>query len=125
VHKIPIQQGNVITQEVVNQLQPGMTKRQARYILGTPLLTDAFHRDRWDYVYTYQPGGGKREERHISLFFKDDALARLEGDIIAQPTDEPATPPTQEITVDVTGPQSEKKGLFGRLKDFLGLGRAE
>jgi len=56
VHKLDIQQGNVVTQEMVDKLRPGMTRAQVRYVLGTPLVTDSFHQDRWDYFYSYKKG---------------------------------------------------------------------
>ena len=69
-YKIDIQQGNVLTQEMVAQLKPGQTREQVRYILGTPLLTDIFHQQRWDYVYSYRNGRtGVVETRQFSVFF--------------------------------------------------------
>nr|VFJ62305.1 MAG: SmpA / OmlA family protein [Candidatus Kentron sp. FW] len=82
VHKIDIQQGNVITQEMVDRLKPGMNKRRVLFVLGTPLIVSAFNRDRWDYVYTFQPGGGEREQRKLTLFFEDNRLQRIEGDVV-------------------------------------------
>ncbi len=84
-YKIEIQQGNVLTQEDVAQLRPGMTHAQVRYLLGTPLLTDIFHADRWDYVYTLSKKGQRMEERHITLFFDGDALKRVTGDVVPAP----------------------------------------
>ncbi len=80
IHRPDVQQGNVITQSAIDKLRPGMTKNQARYIMGTPMLVDVFHRDRWDYIYSMQPGGEERTQEHISLFFSDDHLVRIEGD---------------------------------------------
>jgi len=84
VYKVDIQQGNVITQEVVDQLKPGMDKKRVRFILGTPLVVSAFNNDRWDYVYSFQEGGRDREQRRLSLFFKDDKLQHMEGDIVVK-----------------------------------------
>jgi len=81
VYKIDVQQGNVIEDEMLNKLQPGMTKRQVNYILGTPVIVDVFHQDRWDYVYSFKPGAKARKQHRVSLFFKDDKLVRLEGDV--------------------------------------------
>jgi len=81
VHRPDIQQGNVITQKMVNKLRPGMGKSQVRYLLGSPMLVDVFHQERWDYMYTNHPGNSHdTEKRHVSLFFEDNKLARLEGD---------------------------------------------
>jgi outer membrane protein assembly factor BamE len=82
-YKIDIQQGNFITQDMVAQLKPGLTKEQVRSILGTPLLTDIFHADRWDYPYWHENQAGKREQRRLTVFFDDGKLARLDGDIVA------------------------------------------
>ncbi|MGI9283554.1 MAG: outer membrane protein assembly factor BamE [Endozoicomonas sp.] len=81
VYKIDIQQGNVITQEMVDQLRPGMTRNQVQYVMGTPLMEDAFNRDRWDYISSMQPGGGKRTQQTLTIFFKDDKLSSIEGDL--------------------------------------------
>ena len=83
VHKIDIQQGNVITQDMIDQLRPGMTTRQVRFIMGTPLITDTFHSNRWDYLYSIQTGGGTRKQERISLMFDDNQqLLGLAGDFI-------------------------------------------
>ncbi|OOZ41755.1 hypothetical protein BOW53_02660 [Solemya pervernicosa gill symbiont] len=81
VHKIDIQQGNVVSQEMLDKLKPGMSKRQVRYALGTPLITDTFHQDRWDYVYSLSEGGKLKEKRRVSLFFEEEKLSRIEGDM--------------------------------------------
>jgi outer membrane protein assembly factor BamE len=82
-YRIEIQQGNYVTQEMVSQLKPGMSREQVRAVLGTPLLTDVFHADRWDYVYTKEDAAGKREERKLTVFFVDDKLTRVTGDVVA------------------------------------------
>nr|VFJ48532.1 MAG: Outer membrane protein assembly factor BamE, lipoprotein component of the BamABCDE complex [Candidatus Kentron sp. FW]VFJ59339.1 MAG: Outer membrane protein assembly factor BamE, lipoprotein component of the BamABCDE complex [Candidatus Kentron sp. FW] len=97
VYKLDIQQGNVITQEMVDQLKPGMNKRRVLFVLGTPLIVSAFNKDRWDYVYTFQPGGGEREQRKLTLFFEDEQLQRIEGDVVPplqqnQQQDQPQLP---------------------------------
>jgi outer membrane protein assembly factor BamE len=81
--KMEIQQGNYVTQEMVSALRSGMGKEQVRQILGTPLLADAFHSERWDYVYWREDEWGKREQRKLAVFFMDGKLIRLEGDIVA------------------------------------------
>lgn len=82
VYKIGIPQGNIITQEMVDQLRPGMTKRQVIFVMGTPLVRDPFHQDRWDYIYSYQPGGGERGQERITVFFENDQLTRFTGDFV-------------------------------------------
>jgi outer membrane protein assembly factor BamE len=82
-YRIDIQQGNFVSQDMVAQLKPGMSKEQVRFVLGTPLLTDIFHGDRWDYVYWREASSGKREQRKLAVFFADGKLTRLDGDIAA------------------------------------------
>lgn len=83
VYKIDIQQGNVVTQDMIDQLRPGMTRRQVRFIMGNPLLTDTFHGNRWDYLYSLQPGGGQRLQERVSLVFDgNDQLVGLSGDFM-------------------------------------------
>ena len=81
VYKINIQQGNIMSQEKVDQLKPGMTKEQVAYLMGEPVLKNAFNNDRWDFVYSYQAGGGKREQQTLSLSFKADKLVGVTGDL--------------------------------------------
>jgi outer membrane protein assembly factor BamE len=81
--RIEIQQGNYISQEMVAQLKPGMSKEQVRLALGTPLLADIFHADRWDYVYYRDKPGEKRDQRKLTVFFEDGKLMRLDGDVVA------------------------------------------
>ncbi|WP_342245307.1 outer membrane protein assembly factor BamE [Pseudomonas sp. OTU5201] len=83
VYKIDIQQGNVVTQDMIDQLKPGMTRRQVRFIMGNPLITDTFHAKRWDYLYSIQPGGGQRFQERVSLAFdSNDQLIGLAGDFM-------------------------------------------
>jgi outer membrane protein assembly factor BamE len=81
-YRMVIQQGNFISQEMVSQLKPGMTREQVRFILGTPLVTDIFHADRWDYVFYRELANGKREQRNLSVVFEKDRLARVIGDLM-------------------------------------------
>jgi len=81
-YRMEIQQGNFVSQEAVSKLRPGMTKEQVRFVLGTPLLTDIFHADRWDYVYRRQKANSNvLEHRRIAVFFEDGKLTRVEGDV--------------------------------------------
>ncbi len=82
-HKIDIQQGNVITQDMLGKLQPGMTRNQVRFVLGTPLLVDPFRTDRWDYVYSLKKGVQLWEQRQLKVFFKDDKMLRYEGEAVS------------------------------------------
>lgn len=82
-YRIDIQQGNFVSQEMVAQLKPGMSKEQVRFVLGTPLVNDIFHGDRWDYVYTLDRRGTPRQQRRLAVFFEDGKLARLDSDLSA------------------------------------------
>lgn len=82
-YRMEIQQGNHLSQETVGQLKRGMSKDQVRFLLGTPLLTDIFHADRWDYIYRRQaPNSSDVEERRLTVVFEDGQLARVEGDVV-------------------------------------------
>jgi outer membrane protein assembly factor BamE len=81
-YKVEIQQGNFVSQEMVAQLKTGMSKEQVRFVLGTPLLTDLFHAERWDYIYWRETPEGKREQRNLAVYFDDGRLARLDGDVV-------------------------------------------
>jgi len=74
-----IQQGNFVSQEMLAQLKPGMTREQVRFILGTPLLTDIFHADHWDYPFRLAKGNGEVTSSRVVVFFKDDKVERFEG----------------------------------------------
>jgi len=79
VYKIDVQQGNYITQDLVDKLQPGMTKAEVKGLLGTPLLADAFHADRWDYYFSNKPHRMPLETARVSITFKDEKLVSVEG----------------------------------------------
>ena len=90
-HKIDVQQGNIITSDMIEQINVGMTKRQVEFILGNPLLIDSFNSNRWIYYYRLQPGNGEIEQYHITLDFKDDKLSHIESTLSQPPdTDAPA-----------------------------------
>lgn len=80
VHKIDIQQGNVITQEMFEKLRIGMDKSQVDRLMGTPLIVDPFHRDRWDYVYIYKAGNTDDEQNaQLSLHFESNRLIKIDA----------------------------------------------
>jgi len=97
-YRIDVRQGNYVTPEMVAQLKTGMRPEQVRFVLGTPLIVDPFHSDRWDYFYRFKPGRGKASERHLTVLFKDGVLAELQGDIEAAPADQ-VKPPTRVIEI--------------------------
>lgn len=105
--KIDIRQGNYVSQDMVAQLKPGQTKDQVRFILGTPLVVDTFHSDRWDYVYRFQPGRGTVEQRRLIVYFQDNRLVRVGGDVVAGEAQEaPTRPPMQ--TLEIENPDKPK-----------------
>jgi outer membrane protein assembly factor BamE len=85
-YRMEIQQGNYVTPEMVAQLSPGLTRDQVRFVLGTPLVSDIFHEDRWDYVFVRRRASSQEVEYHrIAVFFQEGRLKRVEGDIAAAP----------------------------------------
>ncbi|MCX4192720.1 outer membrane protein assembly factor BamE [Methylophaga sp. OBS1] len=126
LYQIDVQQGNNVDQEMINKLEPGMTKNQVAYVMGTPLLIDTFHPNRWDYIYSYQPGGEEREQRRITLYFNDDeTLSHVEGDtrIVASREELPqADRQDKNVVVPLN---QQKTGFFGGLMNLIGLGDDE
>jgi len=88
VYKLEIQQGNIIKQEMVDQLKPGMTRRQVKFVLGSPLVMDTFKQDRWDYLYTVRRRNGESHKERLTVFFKDDKLSHFTGDFRPSEPDE-------------------------------------
>jgi outer membrane protein assembly factor BamE len=80
-YQIDIQQGNYVTQDMLDKVKPGMSKAQVRFALGTPLIVDPFHNDRWDYVYELKKRGRRIEHRRMVVHFAEDKLVRIEGDV--------------------------------------------
>lgn len=117
VYKIDIGQGNIIDQNMVNQLRPNMTKRQVQYIMGSPLLIDTFHQERWDYVYSNAPGGEDREQKRVALFFTGEYLSAIQGDFHPGGDAGPVQP--TESSIDLPKREMDKSmwekvsGLFG------------
>ena len=90
-YKLPVQQGNIVSAEAVAKLKSGMSKNQAAQALGTPLLNDLFHANRWDYVHYLSKRGNMSEKNHLALIFEDEKLARVVGEGV--PTLEPMAAP--------------------------------
>lgn len=81
VYRMNIQQGNYLDDKAVGQLQVGMTRSQVRFLLGTPMVPDAFDGDRWDYLYYLKQGRLKAaEQRHLTVYFESDKVSRIEHD---------------------------------------------
>ncbi len=106
-HKIDVQQGNVIDQEALEKLKPGLTRSQVRFLLGTPLLIDPFRDNRWDYVYNYRNAGKLTAQKRLTIFFDHDVLNRIETSGLDQPT--AALAPAAN-TSEVKPPQAEPEG---------------
>jgi outer membrane protein assembly factor BamE len=80
VYKVDVYQGNLLEQKNVDQLEPGLTKRQVYALLGTPAVRDPFHQSRWDYVASVSERGGDTEIKNLVLTFDGEVLASIEGD---------------------------------------------
>lgn len=117
VYTVDVQQGNMVDQSMIDQLRPNMNKRQVLYIMGSAMLVDFFHKNRWDYLYSAQVDGGDRQQKRISLYFENDQLIGVQGDF--KPSEVPVVKLSDETTVDVPKRDLEKTlwemitGLFG------------
>lgn len=80
IYKVDVNQGNLMDQEAIDQLKPGMTKRQVTLLLGSPSVASPFNQDRWDYASTFSRRGGPTAVKNLTLYFEDNLLVRLEGD---------------------------------------------
>jgi outer membrane protein assembly factor BamE len=117
VYTVDVQQGNIVDQAMVDQLRPNMNKRQVLFIMGSPMLSDVFHQNQWNYLYSNQPGGDARKQKKITLFFKDDKVVGIQGDF--RPSSLPVIKASDEKTVDVPKRDLDETlwdmmvGLFG------------
>lgn len=84
VYKVPVNQGNLLEQDMVDSLKPGMTKRQVALIMGTPSVQSPFDEDRWSYTSSFTRRGKKAETKTLTLFFEENLLVRMEGDYFPQ-----------------------------------------
>lgn len=118
-YRMEIQQGNFVSQEMVSQLKLGMNKDQVRFVLGTPLITDSFHSDRWDYVFRRLRSGSKQLEQYkLAVFFEGGKLARIDSDLTpatnqeaaasksAAPADQPGAQSTPAVATPVAASES-------------------
>lgn len=117
VYTIDIQQGNIIDQAMVDQLRPGMNKRQVLYIMGSPMLDDVFHKNRWDYLYSDKHDGDDRVQKQLSLFFENDQIVSIQGDF--RPSAVPAPKASAETTVDVPKRDLDKT-LWEKITRLIG-----
>ncbi|QJR16107.1 outer membrane protein assembly factor BamE [Usitatibacter palustris] len=110
VHKIDIQQGNVVVAEQLAKVKPGMSRADVRLALGTPLLTDAFHANRWDYYFYNSRRGNEVERNRITIVFKDEKVERIEGTAPASIKGE------EKMTLPEDLPRSADKKAAGEKK---------
>jgi outer membrane protein assembly factor BamE len=107
-YKMDIRQGNFVTPEMREKLKLGMTRQQVHYVLGTPMINDAFHADRWDYVYRLERGSKLIEKHRLTLYFSGDGLARVDDD--SRPLEVvPAKSVNGEAEVKANEQQKDKK----------------
>lgn len=103
VYRLDIQQGNALDVERVNQLEIGMDERQVRFLMGTPLLTDTFHDNRWDYLYWFKPGRGDLVRHRVTVFFDNGKVVR----IVKEGLETPETVNDDEVKDDVQAPSPD------------------
>lgn len=127
-YRVEINQGNYVTQDMVAKLRPGMTRNQVRFALGTPLLTDPFHKDRWDYIFVQERNEQILQRRVVTVIFVDDKLQRVEGDVVAAAPRDDAAPgragesPSEASPAPKSAqPPPEEKGFFGKMWEKLGF----
>ena len=118
---MPIQQGNLVTSKMMMQLKPGMTKTQVRFVMGTPLINDSFHKDQWDYFYQMEKDGAIIEKRRVILMFEKDLLAKVKGDVIPANANTNKNEDRQEIVPIKSSepnpnPAQKEKSMLDRLK---------
>jgi outer membrane protein assembly factor BamE len=119
VYQMTVQQGNIVTEEMVDRLEPGMSKSQVRFLLGTPMLTDLFHSNRWDYTYTLRRGHKPMKLTRLTLFFEEDALVRVEGDLRPDPKRAAQREPS-DLLVAVPD-WKDDRGFFRKTASKLGI----
>lgn len=88
VYKVDVQQGNLFDKATVDSLKPGMTKRQVLLVMGSPAIVSPFDADRWDYVSSIRRGRHVMDEKDLTLYFKDDALVKIDGDYFPEDPDQ-------------------------------------
>ncbi len=103
-YRIDVRQGNFVTQEMVAQLKPGLSRDQVRFILGSPLVADMFHEDRWDYIYRFRPGAGEVQQRSLAVFFQDSKLSRVAGDVVAEEAGKADVPKPAAQVIEIKAP---------------------
>jgi outer membrane protein assembly factor BamE len=121
VYTPDVQQGNLLDKKNVDQLQPGMTKRQVLVLLGTPSVISPFDQDRWDYVSTFSHRGKPMTKRTLTLTFNNDTLVRTEGDFFAQDAEQ-LLKDSKKYKNNPTGDAEGDKNTSGKKDDDGGFG---
>jgi len=124
IYRPTIQQGNVVTQDQVNKLKPGMSKRQAEFILGSSMLRDVFHNNRWDYTFTTGVGSKPSKITHFSIFFDENRLVRTSGDLHPQPEGEQDKVEAKQV-VSVPDWTPKEKSFFSKVISTASFGKLE
>ncbi|MBT8123619.1 MAG: outer membrane protein assembly factor BamE [Gammaproteobacteria bacterium] len=120
VHKIDVQQGNALDAEMVGKVEIGMTQEQVLYILGSPLITDSFHPDRWDYIYLFIPGYGEKERRQLTLIFDRGEVIEIDRhNIVESDLAGTATDDTEKKDEQDKKAEEEKEELSKKEKEEL------
>ena len=112
LYRLDVRQGNAFNNAALARLEIGMPRGKVLHLLGSPAVDDVFHPDRWDYLYSFAPGGEEGEWRRIVLHFEEDRLGRIEGDL--PPAGAPSSDPESAKVVTVP-PRAPEKGLFRRM----------
>ena len=112
IYKIDVQQGNFVTQDVIARVKTGMTKAEVRQILGTPLIADIFHANRWDYYFSAEKNGRAGDRTLLSVFFENDRVVSVKGEgrPAARPPVGDSTPPAQPAANPATAPATPAPG---------------
>ncbi len=104
LHKVDIQQGNVITQRMIDQLKPGLSREQVMFIMGEPIHRNSFNDSRWDYLYSIEIPGEYLERKRLSIYFEGDTVTHFDGDYT------PTAITTPDVPETISEPNENKKG---------------
>ena len=115
----------MIDQDALNLLEPGMTRRQVQFIMGSPMVADVFDQQRWDYVYWLKPGYGDVTEQRVSVYFDGDQLARIEGTMHPAPEGRNAPSRPKQVTLAVPVHERVERGIFNRFWHWITFRKAE
>lgn len=121
VYKMNVQQGNVVTEEMTAQLSLGLTRAQVRYLLGSPLLTDMFHSNRWDYIYSIKRGHQPTEIQRLTLYFEGDELVEVDGISDLSPAEEKIMQEAPRSVVVEVPDWQDDRGVITKALNRIGL----